>query len=66
MEEVDGFHQGITMSGSSDQNSLWAKLYEAKQQRRLELAKLPFEKKVEIVRLLRKMAEGCAGSRKRR
>ena len=54
------------MSGSSDQNSLWAKLYEAKQQRRLELAKLPFEKKVEIVRLLRKMAEGCAGSRKRR
>jgi hypothetical protein len=44
------------------ENSLLTRLFEAKEQRRLELARLPFEKKLEIVRLLQKVARGCLKS----
>jgi len=54
------------VSSGAKENSLWVKLFEAKQQRRLELARLPFERKLEIIKLLQKMARASGRTRKRR
>jgi len=66
MEEVGDLHPGVTVSSGAKENSLWVKLFEAKQQRRLELARLPFERKLEIIKLLQKMARASGRTRKRR
>jgi hypothetical protein len=54
------------VSSGTKENSPLTRIFEAKQQRRHELARLPFDKKLKIVKLLQKVARGFLKSQKAR